>query len=97
MNRLIAILPTKAEDAISRQELCARLGYGDRSVRRLIAKARKQGVPVIPNTVKGGYYLGTTQEDISHLRRVYLGRTRAEEAMLRKMAKWPLEGQSEIS
>ena len=54
------------ENAISRKSLVECTGLPDRTVRRLIAKARTEGHAIVgdPN---GGYYLASTQEDMDLL------------------------------
>lgn len=54
------------DNAISRKSLVECTGLPDRSVRRLIAKARAEGHAIVgdPN---GGYYLAETEDDINLL------------------------------
>ncbi|NLC96182.1 MAG: HTH domain-containing protein [Erysipelotrichaceae bacterium] len=51
------------ENSISRDKLVSITGINDRTIRDTIADLRAEGVPIISNTNKGGYYLPATQEE----------------------------------
>lgn len=55
----------KKENAISRDELARLLEVDDRSVRNLIKKARKRGIPILATSKSYGYFLDYTEEEIS--------------------------------
>lgn len=61
-------IPVGKANAVTRAELVAQLGISDRGVRRLIAAARLQGVPIINAQDGRGYYIS---EDLAELRRQY--------------------------
>ena len=54
------------DHAVSRKMLAECTGLPDRTVRRLIAKARPEGHAIVGNP-NGGYYLAETQEDVDLL------------------------------
>ena len=51
-------------NTVSRAELSVRLGIPDRTVREIIAEARKSGVPIISDSRTNGYYLSYEQDDV---------------------------------
>lgn len=51
----------KNKNRISRHDLCAQIGYTDRSNRRAIHSLRRKGFPVCSDA-DGGYWLGTPVE-----------------------------------
>lgn len=62
---------------ISRKELSEFLEIDDRTVRYIIAKARKRGIPIISDSAHYGYFLSYDEEDIVRfLNREILGKIR---------------------
>lgn len=55
---------TGKDKAVTRTELCSRLGMSDRNVRKMIETARAEGALII-NTQDGkGYYISENEADI---------------------------------
>ena len=62
---------------ISRKDLAEFMELDDRTVRYIIAKARKRGIPIISDSAHYGYYLSYDEEDIVRfLNREILGKIR---------------------
>ena len=61
----IISLYRSSDNRVSRQDLAYHLNLDDRSVRFLIAKARKAGIPILSDNKQPGYYLSYEQEDIA--------------------------------
>lgn len=55
----------KADKPISRKELVNFMRIEDRTIREIIAKARKRGIPILSDSSNYGYYLSYKEEDIS--------------------------------
>ena len=58
------LLDWGAENALSRRDLAAITGLTDREVRRLVARERKRGLPIVTNTDRGGFYLPESPEEL---------------------------------
>lgn len=56
MNIVDYISPGK-QNAVTREQLRLRTGLSDRKMRKLIAKARKDGAPIVNDQDGAGYYL----------------------------------------
>lgn len=54
-----------SDNRVSRQDLAYTLNLDDRTVRFLIAKARKAGIPILSDNKQPGYYLSYEQEDVA--------------------------------
>jgi biotin operon repressor/DNA-binding XRE family transcriptional regulator len=63
MERVLQHIPAGKRNAISRKELSAKMGIGDRDVRAHIAHARCSG-HLILSSITGGYYLADDTEDV---------------------------------
>ena len=62
---------------ISRRDLAKFLELDDRTIRFLISKARKRGIPIISDSAHYGYFLSYDEEDIVRfLNREILGKIR---------------------
>lgn len=60
------LLDWGAENALSRRDLVAITGLTDREVRRVVARERKRGLPIVTNTERGGgYYLPEGPEELA--------------------------------
>ena len=65
------------DNPISRKDLCHFLELEDRTVRFLIGKARKRGIPIISDSARSGYFLSYDEADIARfLNREILGKIR---------------------
>lgn len=65
---LMDLLGVGRETAITRRELCMKMGLSDRMVRREIERARNEGVLIVNAQDGEGYYIS---EDVVELRRQY--------------------------
>ena len=65
---IIECIPTGKNNAITRSQLCAVTGYGDRVVRKAIEQARHDGAIIINDQDGLGYY---QTDDISIIERQY--------------------------
>ena len=63
---IVDYIPVGKENSISRDSLGVCTGLPDRSIRRLIAKARTEGHAIVGNP-DGGYYMAETEADINLL------------------------------
>lgn len=89
------LLPTGAENAVSRRELSALTGIEDRQLRRRIAEERRAGVLILSSTESnGGYYRAANREELTRYVRSMRSRSKeilavihaAEEALQREEA-----------
>ena len=65
---------TGESGAVTKTDLCTITGLDERKVRRLIAKERENGVPIVSNSRKKGYYLAETDEDYNIIGRELMSR-----------------------
>lgn len=61
-------LPTGKKNAITRTALCAAAGYGDRTVRKIIAELRANGYMIMNDQDGCGYYIS---DDLNEIERQY--------------------------
>ena len=74
MNDLINLLGIGAENASSREYLAMTLGTTDRNVRKLIAQARENGVPIISSSHVSGYFLPSSEKELIQFKKEQLSR-----------------------
>lgn len=65
---LIALLGFGKANAVRREELASMLHVDDRTMRRCIAYARLEGVPICNDGDGNGYYIANRQEDARTVR-----------------------------
>lgn len=78
------------ENAITREELCIITGLDDADMRKLIAKARREGTPIINAQDGRGYYIPTTSELDKAKRQYEQERKRAMKILIanKGLGKW---------
>lgn len=67
---LSSMIPHGKENAITRASLKTKLGVGDRTMRRAIEAARKDGLLIVNDGDGAGYYQ-VSDDDLPHLSRQY--------------------------
>lgn len=87
-------IPEGKENAITREELMRRTGYGDRMNRHFIAKARERGVPIV--SAGRGYFIAKTQEEKEIICREAISRIRALAKTVKAIRATPIDGQQKI-
>lgn len=87
-------IPKGRENAITREELMRRTGYGDRMNRHFIAQARERGVPIA--NAGRGYFIAETQEEKEIICREAISRIKALAKTVKAIRATPLEGQQHI-
>ena len=86
-----------AENAVSKQQLCAMTGLKEREVRRRIAVERDKGVPIVSSSHRKGYYLASTEEDYNIIQREIMSRATKLMRQYRSIAKQrTMEGQMQL-
>ena len=89
MNNILDLIPRGKDNAITRVELSAKAGIGDRMIRKLISEKRKEGEFIISSTSDKGYYLPETRADVerfirqqkSYIKNLQRSITKAERAL----------------
>lgn len=61
---IISAIGVGRENAVTRAQLCDKLGMGDRAVRKLIEDARNQGALIVNEQNGKGYYIATKLEEV---------------------------------
>lgn len=64
MDKLIDNLRFGKENAITRENLAKKMGMGDRDVRELIERARRDGYIIVNDCKGAGYYRTNNPDDI---------------------------------
>lgn len=64
IDTLMSLLHTGADNALSRETLAAAMDMPDRTVRKLVEKARDEGCFILNNQNGRGYYLPETMDDV---------------------------------
>lgn len=64
MMEVLFAIPEGKENAVSRTELCASVGYSDRMTRRIISQLREEGYIIINDQNGRGYYLTNDLDEI---------------------------------
>lgn len=60
--KLLSVLPSTKEDAVSMKELSRLLGVNDRDARQCVLNARKEGLPVLSD--EGGYWKSDDEHEL---------------------------------
>jgi len=61
---ILDYIPTGKDNAVTRAQLCAQTGLGDRAVRKLIEIARVEGAVIVNHQDGKGYYISDDPKDI---------------------------------
>lgn len=61
---IISAIGVGRENAVTRAQLCDKLGMGDRAVRQLIEDARNQGALIVNEQNGKGYYIATKPDEV---------------------------------
>lgn len=61
---IVDYIPTGKDNAVTRAQLCALTGLGDRAVRKLIEIARVEGAVIVNHQDGNGYYISNDPKDI---------------------------------
>ena len=80
MRSITSYIPTNKESAVSREMLCQWTGLSDRKVRKLIEKARREGIMIL--SFGNGYYIS---EDLEDLKRYYAQERRRAISILARL------------
>lgn len=70
---------------VTRLQLCAATGTGDRRVREAISMLRDDGLPILSTSHGRGYWLATTMEEYDAFEREYLSRAYKQIGTAKKM------------
>lgn len=81
-----AAIPNGKENAVTRNELCESFRLSDRTIRRGIEKARKEGFLII-NDMDGAGYYQVSEEDLERMSRQYWQDTARISAMSKRRQK----------
>lgn len=82
-----------SDNRVSRQDLAYTLNLDDRTVRLLIAKARKSGIPILSDNKQPGYYLSYESDDVdAFLKREMMPRKKDIEETIEALKKHIREG-----
>ncbi len=69
---LASVLKYGHKNAISREKLCERLGVSDRKMRKMVERARRDGLAICNDLDDDGYYIADTPEEYDRqYRRIY--------------------------
>lgn len=85
-NRVALLLPTGKDKAVSRMDLCYRIGVTDRKMRELIHDLRVGGMFIC--STKVGYYIPDSIEDVKHQYQRESKRIRNTYAAIKVMRAW---------
>lgn len=83
MNTILDLIPTGAENAITRAELAAKAGMSDRRTREAVQKARDAGALILNGQDGAGYYVATA-DDLDAIERQYRQDTSRALSILRR-------------
>ena len=61
---IISAIGVGRENAVTRQQLCEKLGKGDRAVRQMIETARNEGALIINSQDGKGYFMAVSDSDV---------------------------------
>ena len=61
---IISAIGVGRENAVTRQQLCEKLGKGDRTVRQMIEEARNNGFLICNAQDGNGYYMAANSADV---------------------------------
>ena len=69
---LASVLKYGHKNAISREDLCESLGVSDRKMRKMVERARRDGLAICNDLDDDGYYIADTPEEYDRqYRRIY--------------------------